>query len=100
MLRKTLVTLVSIAALGLGSAAMAAHGGGGGGGGGGGHGGGAGFGCGGGFGGGGFGRGGGFGGAGVAATPRGSRRVSRQQQCGKPRIRGWVTRTLFACLER
>ena len=44
MLRKTLVTLVSIAALGLGSAAMAAHGGGGGGGGGGGHGGGAGFG--------------------------------------------------------
>ena len=36
MLRKTLTTLVSVAALGVGSAAMAAHGGGGGGGGGGG----------------------------------------------------------------
>src|SRR5215469_1844012 len=56
MLRKTLVTLTAVAALGLGSAAMAAHGGEGGGG----------------FGGGaGFGRSGGFGGAGVAA-PSGS----------------------------
>ena len=98
MLRKTLITLVSVVALGLGSAAMAAHGGGGGGGGGGGHGGGGmggggggghgggggfgggasfgggggGHGGGGGFGGGGFGRGGSFGGAGIAATPRGS----------------------------
>jgi hypothetical protein len=61
MTRKTFVTLVSIAALGLGSTAVAAQGRGGGGGvl----HGGGGGF--------GGFGRGGGFGGAGVAAVPRG-----------------------------
>jgi hypothetical protein len=70
MLRKTLVTLTAVAALGVGSAAMAAHGGGGGGGGGGGHGGG--FGGSGGFGGGGgfagaahgFGGGGGFAGGG------------------------------------
>src|SRR6516162_1799862 len=47
MLRKTLITLTAVAALGIGSTAMAAHGGGGGGGGGG-HGGGGGFGGGGG----------------------------------------------------
>ncbi|MFZ2075836.1 MAG: hypothetical protein WAV38_04125 [Xanthobacteraceae bacterium] len=73
MFRKTLFTLVSVAALGFGSAAMAAHGGGrggGGGGGGGGFGGAASFGGGGG--GGSFGRGGSFGGAGIAAAPRGA----------------------------
>jgi hypothetical protein len=42
MLRKTLITLTAVAALGIGSTAMAAHGGSGGGGGGGGHGGGGG----------------------------------------------------------
>ena len=67
MLRKTLITSVSVVALGFGSAAMAAHGGGRGGGGGGG---GGGIGGGASFGGGGFGRGGSFGGAGIAATPR------------------------------
>ena len=65
MLRKTLITLTAVAALGIGSTAMAAHGGGGGGGGGG-HGGGGG---GGGFGGGGH--GGGFGGGGGFAGARG-----------------------------
>jgi hypothetical protein len=72
MFRKTLFTLVSVAALGFGSAAMAAHGGGRGGGvgGGGGFGGAASFGGGGG--GGSFGRGGSFGGAGIAAAPRGA----------------------------
>jgi hypothetical protein len=61
MLRKTLITLTAVAALGVGSTAMAAHGGGGGGGGG--HGGGGGGGFGGGGHGGGFGGGGGFAGA-------------------------------------
>jgi hypothetical protein len=66
MIRKTLIALTAVAALGIGSTAMAAHGGGGGGGGGG-HGGGGG---GGGFGGGG-GHGGGFGGGGGFAGARG-----------------------------
>jgi hypothetical protein len=63
MLRKTLVTLVSVAALGLGSAAMAAHGGGGG-----------------------FGRGGG--GAGFAATPRGGVRPMMMHGGNMGAIRG------------
>ena len=65
MFRKTLVTLVSVAALGFGSTAMAMHGGGGG------HGGGWGGGGGGGLGGGGFSRARSFGGAGIAG-PRGA----------------------------
>ena len=82
MLRKTLVALVSVAALGLGSAAMAAHGGGGGGG----HGGGGGGGPG--FGGGSF---GGVGRAGVAAMPGGSAGPMMMHGGNMGQIRGGPT---------